>query len=324
MKPCAPIVLFTYNRPKHTQQTLQALSLNTLAKHSDLVIYQDAPKPQATQQQLDSIKEVRAYLQSFQIQNTHHKYFKSLTLIERPHNFGLADSITDGVSALMEQYGRAIILEDDIVTSRVFLAYMNESLERYKDTPKVWSISAWSYPINPQGLGDCYFSRIASCWGWASWADRWQYFHRDTQWILDNFTQADINYINLDGTAGYFQQLLANHKGKLKTWAIFNYLLAYKHKALTLHPTISYIQQIGFDGSGEHCGPGGEIYNAANINTKFPITYPSQITESALAFERIKAFELSLKKPLPTRALNKILKISRHLKDKLSNTNRGG
>ena len=39
-----PIVVFTYNRPWHTQQTVEALLKNEYASESDLIIFSDAPK----------------------------------------------------------------------------------------------------------------------------------------------------------------------------------------------------------------------------------------------------------------------------------------
>lgn len=213
----------------------------------------------------------------------------------------------------MSQYGRAIVLEDDIVVSPVFLDYMNDALNTFADEPKVWQINAWSYPIDPKGLGDSYFWVFPHCWGWGSWQDRWQYFKRDIGWALDNFSKADIKAINLNGAQKHWQQVILNKKGKIKTWAIFSVLMAYKHNALSLCPSISYIYQIGFDGSGVHCGPDGKVLNVHKVNTKFPITYPSEIKLSNLALERVYAFEKSLKKPFLVRVKNKLLRIAKKI-----------
>ena len=301
LKTYAPIILFTYNRPKHTIQTIQALSANPLALKSDLYIYQDAPKPNASKDILQSHTQTKNYIQDFITNNTQKPLFKSITFIEREYNLGLADSIID-----------------------VFLDYMNAALQRYENEPKVWSIAAWSYPIDTSGLGDCYFWRLPHCWGWATWASRWQYYKRDITWALENFSQSDIDYINIDGVAHYYDHLLANAQGKIKTWAIFNYLIGYKHNALNLCPSTSYIKQIGFDGSGVHCGQEGEVFNTSHINTKFPITFPQEIIESPLALERIKAFELSLKKPLPLRIYKKLRRITHSLSQKVSYLSGGG
>ena len=95
----APITLFAYNRLEHTKQTVDALKQNYLAQESDLIIYSDAPKIDS---QADNVKDVRQYIQ--QIDG-----FKSVAIVERETNFGLARSITDGVTSVVNQYGRIIV-----------------------------------------------------------------------------------------------------------------------------------------------------------------------------------------------------------------------
>lgn len=43
----APIALFVFNRPWHTQQTIKALQENELAELSDLIIFADGPKSES-------------------------------------------------------------------------------------------------------------------------------------------------------------------------------------------------------------------------------------------------------------------------------------
>ncbi|MDO7253863.1 hypothetical protein [Helicobacter cappadocius] len=299
----APVVLFVYNRPIHTKQVIEALIQNTLAKDTELFIFSDHYKTKADEQ---SVLECRKYIQS--ISSCYLGGFKKVHIICRDRNFGLADSIIDGVSTIINKYGKAIILEDDIVVSNVFLDYMNSALDKYEMQEKIWAISAWNYPIASDDLGDCFFWRIPHCWGWATWKNRWQYYKRDIDWVKKNFDSKDIKAINLGTYSSYWNDFVLNEQGKIKTWAIFNYLIAYKHNALTLMPSVSYIRQIGFDGSGTHCGD-EEIFHFETINTKFPIEFPNNIEESPLALLRIQNFHRSLKKPFFTRAKNKLLRI---------------
>lgn len=328
----APIVLFTYNRPKHTKKTLEALIANKLASDSELFIYQDGLRSELKESMRDlgggtrktkktsnhaslvqAHNEVREYIESIVRENTTKGYFKRIEFIQREQNLGLADSIIDGVSTIINTYGNIIVLEDDIVTSRVFLQYCNAALNRYKDDKRVWSISAWNYPIDTQGLGDSFFWRIPHCWGWASWSDRWQHVHRDMAWFDRNFDEKDKFYIDINGSAKYFAHFLLNKSGKIKTWAIFNYLVAYKHHALTLMPKTSYIMQSGFDGSGVHCGDEGNVFNPKQVNQKFPINFPEHVEENTLALKRIQVFErkLNTPKPFATRAWNKLRRITK-------------
>src|SRR5689334_19947926 len=114
----APITLFVYNRPEHTRRTVEALLKNELAAESDLFIFSDAPKKPESD---ESVRMVRDYIHAI-------TGFKSVTIIERDRNWGLADSIIDGVTSVVNQYGRIIVLEDDLVVSAHFLEYMNTAL----------------------------------------------------------------------------------------------------------------------------------------------------------------------------------------------------
>ena len=125
----APIVLFVYNRPWHTQQTIEALQKNQLASESELFIYRDAAKAKQDQ---DKVQEVRDYVHLVD-------GFKKITIVERDKNWGLAKSIIDGVTAIVNQYGKIIVLEDDIVTSPHFLRYMNDALDFYQNEEAVVS-----------------------------------------------------------------------------------------------------------------------------------------------------------------------------------------
>ena len=123
----APIVLFTYNRPVHTRQTIDALLKNEYASESDLIIFSDAPKNDAAE---DGVRQTRAYLRGI-------TGFRSINLIERAENMGLAANIIDGVTQVVNEYGQIIVLEDDLLTSPFFLKYMNEALSMYEDANEV-------------------------------------------------------------------------------------------------------------------------------------------------------------------------------------------
>src|SRR5438045_2537788 len=116
MTDLAPIVLFVYNRPKHTRQTLEALIKNDLADKSTLFIYADGAKKNASEEQVSRIAEVRKLLREKQWCNQVH-------IIEAEKNKGLTNSIVEGITSIVNKYGRLIVLEDDIDVSLGFLKY---------------------------------------------------------------------------------------------------------------------------------------------------------------------------------------------------------
>lgn len=276
MSKIAPIALFVYNRPYHTQQTVEALKENILADESDLYIYSDAPKGENDKA---DVEEVREYLKSI-------KGFKKINIIQREENWGLADSIINGVTEVIIEYGKVIVLEDDLVTSPYFLKFMNEALEYYESNKKVWHISGWNYPINTEGLGDTFLWRTMNCWGWATWADRWKYYEKNIDKTIDNFTKEDIKRFNLDGTEDFFGQVIANKEKKINTWAIFWYATIFKQSGLCLNPTQTFVENIGHDGSGVHCGDKKAYIDILNSSNK--INYKTQKKESKIALKAIK------------------------------------
>jgi SAM-dependent methyltransferase len=274
----APIVLFVYNRPSHTQQTVEALQKNELASQSELFIYSDEAKNEDARKSVD---EVRSYIDNID-------GFKKVMIIERDKNWGLANSIIDGVTKIVNEYGKIIVLEDDLVTSPYFLRFMNDALEFYKDEKKVWHVSGWNYPIETEDLGDVFLWRLMNCWGWATWSDRWSYYEKDTDKVINEFTKEDINRFNLDGAENFFSQVTTNKKGKINTWATYWYVTIFKKDGLCLNPSQTLVDNIGLDGGGVNCSD-NDIFSI-NINQKHIKNINVPVIESNLAFERVKRF----------------------------------
>lgn len=274
----APIVVFVYNRPWHTSQTLESLKKNVLASDSDLIIYADGAKSSKATGQ---VQEVRDYISTL-------TGFKSITVVEREQNWGLAANIIDGVTDVVRRYGTVIVMEDDMVTSPVFLRFMNDALDFYKDEKRVWHISGWNYPIDTADLADAFLWRVMNCWGWATWSDRWAYFEKDTDKLFSEFSSQDRYRFNLDNTHNFWAQVEMNRAGSINTWAIYWYATIFKAGGLCLGPTQSLVQNIGFDGSGEHCGSNSAL--RVDVSEKAVHELPSDIRENPETISRIKHF----------------------------------
>ena len=159
MQNLAPIALFVYNRPQHTERTIKFLQQNLLAADSRLYIFSDGAKTQADE---DKVNEVRSFIKSVE-------GFKSVKVIESKSNKGLANSIIEGVTQLNQNYGQVIVFEDDLVSSPHTLTYFNEALNRYREEEKVMHIGAYMYHLQEQNLPESFFYRAATSWGWATW-----------------------------------------------------------------------------------------------------------------------------------------------------------
>jgi hypothetical protein len=296
----APIVLFVYNRPAHTRQTVEALQKNSLAQESDLVIFSDAEKnPEAAV----AVRAVREYIRQI-------GGFKSIKIIERDKNWGLANSIIDGVTSVVNEYGRIIVLEDDMIVSPYFLGFMNRALDYYLGNIRVWHISGWNFPISPEGITNTFFSRAMYCWGWATWADRWKNFQKEPHRLMAEWDKSKIRRFNLDGNCEFWDQVKNNALGTLNTWGVFWYATIFEHDGLCLNPAISYVENIGQDKSGENCDDTNIYSNSVNQNRL--VSFPESISESALALTRTQQFCSSLVVP-PTSLMSKVAKQFKNL-----------
>lgn len=266
----APICIFSYNRPNHLRRVLDALSKNDLASESVLFIFCDGAKPLQTDADKDSDEVTTSAKRFFKGTETEYeKYisdiednikaaqsatgFKDVHIIIRPQNIGLKDNIVSAVTEVVNKYGRIITLEDDIITSKGFLRYMNDALEVYKDEEKVMYVCGYMFPVKHEKyLPDTFFHPVPyPGGGWATWARAWKYYDDDisshylywrNNWKLFNVWGPDLQ-----------KQLTMNYESKLRTWFIRWYASMHKLEGLALYPHHSLTTNIGFDGTGSNC-----------------------------------------------------------------------
>lgn len=236
----APVVLFIYNRPKHTKQTLESLKKNKLSAQTILYVFADGPKVSATFEDKKNITETRELIKTL-------KGFKEIIFVEKEKNEGLANSVISGVTEVIRKHGKVIVLEDDLLLSPYFLDYMNQGLTVYNDVANIYSINGYMFPITVDKI-DTFLSPLAtSSWGWATWADKWSAFEKDIKfkdiirshpYIRKRFNFSDYNY--------------ADTLEMTSSWAIKWYYSVFIRNGLGVFPTRSLVQNTGFDGSGTH------------------------------------------------------------------------
>ena len=291
----APVAAFVYNRLNHTQQTFSALAANECASQTTVYVFSDAAKSP----EFDlSVQEVRAYIKTL-------VGFHKVVLIEQIENQGLARSITQGIEFVLRTHDRIIVLEDDIVTSKYFLRFMNDALVHYADHKKVMHISGCTYPIEDLDLNgqDTYFLRVPLCWGWATWRDRWSLFERNVN-ILSKFNRKMISDIDFDSTTYFWKQMRQNASGAISTWFIFWYATLYLHNGIALFPRKSLVNNIGHDGTGVHCSSTADY--AVDMHDEPILVKGIELNESKIAFESHKTYFRSLRKPFHTKVLNRL------------------
>ncbi len=243
MKKLAPIVLFVFARPEHTRKTLEALKANELANQSDLFIYADGPRHDREAELVSAVRELARSTRGF----------RSCTVIERETNYGLARNIIEGVTERLRHQNRVIVLEDDMITSPVFLKYMNEALSRFAGVDRIASIHGYVYPVM-HVLPEAFFLRGADCWGWATWERAWRLYNPDSQYLLNELKRRRlVREFDYNGAYPFSKMLAAQSKGENDSWAIRWHASTFLAGMLTLYPGRSLLRNIGVDNSGTHC-----------------------------------------------------------------------
>ncbi len=249
----APIAVFVYKRPDKTKRLFESLIKNPLAKNSEVYVFSDGPRDKDSGK---GVSLVREYVDGLKDGG----FFKKLTSEYSETNKGLASSVIGGVTRLLDEFGRVIVLEDDLVLSEFFLDYMNECLDHYEKDGRIWSISGYSsIPAPVEGYDkNIYLNYRASSWGWATWKDRW---------ALVDWDMRDYGRFRFDPAANLRfcyggndlpSMLRAQMKGKIDSWAVRFCYHQTKNRMFSIAPVRSLVQNEGLDGTGVHCAPGDD------------------------------------------------------------------
>ncbi len=238
----APVAVFCYNRPDHLRQTIEALRHNTLAPASRLFVFSDGPRGE---HDTDRVLEVRKYIRGID-------GFGEVSVAESPHNRGLSGSVIEEVTGVVSEYGRVIVLEDDLVTTPDFLAVMNRLLDAYQPRRDIFSVTGYAPPIRlPQEYTkDFYLARRSSSWGWGTWADRWS----SAAWGSDHYEQLlrdpALKERLAEGGNDLWPMLYKQQAGVIDSWAARWCAAQAVQGAYSIYPVKSKVRNIGTDGSG--------------------------------------------------------------------------
>jgi hypothetical protein len=241
----SPIIIFTYNRLNHLDTLIQSLKKNVLFEKSKVLVFSDGPKNEIDKKK---IKKIRIYLKKKLISS-------NCEIIERSSNYGLSKNIIDGINHTFKKYDQAIILEDDLEVSPIFLNYMNDALNLYASSKNVASISGYMYPIEPKKFSnDFFFLKLIESWGWGTWKRAWNNFEKNSLRLKKKIDEKKLaNEFNFESGVSYYKILEGNINGLNDSWAVRWYASTFLKNMYTLFPSKSFVKNIGIDNSGENC-----------------------------------------------------------------------
>ena len=257
----SPICLFVYKRYDTTKLMLESLLACPECADSELYVFMDEARNDS---EADDVEKVRALFDNLQGFKTIHPYPARM-------NKGMARSVIDGVTTVLQQHESIIVLEDDLVVAPDFLTFMNAALEAYRDRNDIWSISGYTpnlKEIEHYDKNGVFLVPRAQCWGWATWSDRWE----TVDWEVSDFNYLARNKKRRKafdmGGNDLFRTLEMEHREHIESWAVRWAYAASKQKMWTVNPMLSKVQNIGLKSSTSHVGWHDERHNVELLGNK--------------------------------------------------------
>jgi len=243
LKAKTPVAVFVYNRPEHARNTLASLEACQRLEECDIFIFSDGPRISEHENGVSQVRSiVRVWASAHKAQ-----------LVEQSENIGLARSILDGVSRLCEEYGRVIVVEDDLILHPAFIHFMLSSLDQYESEEGIAQISGYMYPIEKKSGLRSFFLPFTSTWGWATWQHIWKNVDWSAAGSLEMLENSNTNRLfDLNGSYPHTQMLRDKLKNKNQSWGILFYWWVFSQNLLVLHPSTTLVINTGMDGSGYH------------------------------------------------------------------------
>ncbi|MEH1816447.1 MAG: hypothetical protein V7L09_29160 [Nostoc sp.] len=309
----SPIALFVYKRPEHTRRTLESLMRCPEFADSPLYIFCDGAKKEKDKEKVMQAREVVRSLVGTKAE-----------IIESSTNRGLANSIISGVTSLCDKYQRVIVVEDDLVVAPQFLGFLNAALEKYQNELFVMQVSGHMFPV-PEfaNRNEAVFLPFTTSWGWATWKRAWDYFDAEASgWEVLQTDKQMQNRFNLDGCFDYFPMLKQQMSGEIDSWAIRWYWSVFKNNGCGVYPPTSYVNNIGFDGSGTH-SKFGKLYiskilkKVTNLNYLSFTYLPTEIKMIEEDINQVKKSIFTLSYSWMSRLKNSLKFLLTHTKNKV-------
>jgi hypothetical protein len=243
MSATAPIAIFIYNRPFHLYSMLAGLRKCEGFDSSPIIVFGDGP---SDPDELVDVEAARAVARQMLGPRADYR-FSSV-------NKGLARSVIDGIGAVVAEYGRVIVIEDDLALAPNFLSYVNEALDRYADDESVYQISGHAFNVPEfEHATSALILPWTTTWGWGTWRRAWQHFDPASSGSDALATVPALRRrFNLDGAYDYASMLESQIRGLTDSWGIRWYWSVFARNGLTVYPPQSLVRNIGMDGSGSH------------------------------------------------------------------------
>jgi hypothetical protein len=208
-----------------------------------------------------------------------HKNFTLHTLYQTK-NLGCGPGPAAGITWFFKSVEQGIVMEDDCLPHPDFFGYCEELLEWYHDDPQVQFINSTLYHDRWKCDASYGFSHYMVTGAWAAWKRSWIGFDLDLHSLNAKAFKHQVNILTKSRTESdwwYFKVLeIQRDQEKKSYWDFQMQIHLFLNNALTIHPKVNLISNIGFDAEGTHTlandGRGDK-----SVFPILPLTHPKEI-----------------------------------------------
>ena len=233
------VLLVAFNRPDTTAKVFAAIRA---ARPARFFFACDGPRP-GKPGEAERVEEVRRIAAQVDWPCD----FQTRFLTE---NLGCGRGVSSAIEWFLGEAGEGIILEDDCLPTPAFFPYAAIMLERYRHDERVGVISGTNMAPEVSLPADHGFSRITTCWGWATWRRTWEDYR-----LIPTMVRSDEPWVGFFGGRSF--RVIENsfrriHAGDTHTWDYQLLVQMLRAGQLTVIPRRNLILNIGFGGGGTH------------------------------------------------------------------------
>ena len=169
-----PVLLLGYNRPEQMSGLIKSLEPYEPA----LILFAvDGPR-------LSKSGDIQLVKQTQETVNLIN-WKAEVHLRLRNKNLGLRNAVVDSVSWACSEYGRVIVLEDDVRAGPQLLNYLTNNLNKYESSNQIAHISGYNLvPIDHISRPNqrSRLSIYPESYAWATWDRAWEKYDDDLTW----------------------------------------------------------------------------------------------------------------------------------------------
>jgi hypothetical protein len=242
----AAILVSVYDRPEHLRRCLNSILDNPECSDTELYISSDGPRDAYSSEKVMQVREIISGVKGFK---------NVISFTPKENTAGNVRKHT--WENLLSDHSRYIAIEDDNTISSTALRFFNHGLDKFSDSPEVHAICGYNFRQFPLGNNSPHaiYLPIVTGWGIGLWRDKDPYLNIDKELqakelFLDKGFFATVNRV-MPHVPSMVHEMLDK---KLIAGDVDRCLYVAREGQVCVFPSISLVQNWGFDGSGEHCG----------------------------------------------------------------------